>query len=103
MLENLRLSSFSPHVGEIFTLCADAQLELELELISAEAIASGGRGPTKSGDTREPFSLLFKGPGEQPLAQRIYEFRHDRMGTLNIFIVPVGRDERGMLYEAIFN
>jgi hypothetical protein len=36
------------------------------------------------------------------LVQAIYRFRRgDRQ--FDMFVVPVGRDERGTLYEAIFN
>jgi hypothetical protein len=34
--------------------------------------------------------------------QRIYRVEHDGMGTFDLFIVPVGRKNGGMEYEAIF-
>jgi len=38
------------------------------------------------------------------LPQAIYTFEHDQLGTLQIFIVPIGpaADGQGMRYEAIF-
>jgi hypothetical protein len=37
------------------------------------------------------------------LTQHIYRLQHDELGDINIFIVPVGRDERGTRYEAVFS
>ncbi len=51
----------------------------------------------------EVFSLLFNGPVEYPLQQRIYRLHHDQLGILEIFLVPVGRDKEGYHYEAVFN
>ncbi|MDX6508976.1 MAG: hypothetical protein QOG81_728, partial [Gaiellaceae bacterium] len=36
------------------------------------------------------------------LPQQIYRFDHDELGTLEIFIVPIGTDEGGVRYEAVF-
>ena len=51
---------------------------------------------------REPFSLLFRGPGNLQLPQRTYRIEHDPMGTFDLFIVPLGPDDQGFRYEAIF-
>jgi hypothetical protein len=37
------------------------------------------------------------------LPQAIYQLEHDRMGTMDIFLVPIGPDGQGMGYEAVFN
>ena len=49
------------------------------------------------------FSLFFRGPADAPLPQATYALEHDELGKLEIFIVPVGRDEQGTDYEAAFN
>ena len=51
----------------------------------------------------QPFSLLFRGPLRPLLPQQITTLEHDTLGVLEIFIVPVGPDEYGQRYEAIFN
>lgn len=53
--------------------------------------------------TSEHFSLSFRGPNESFLAQGAYRFSHHTAGEMELFIVPIGRDERGFLYEAVFN
>ena len=51
---------------------------------------------------REPFSVLFRGPMEPVLEQQIYEVRNETIGSLEIFLVPIGPDKTGMRYEAVF-
>jgi hypothetical protein len=49
-----------------------------------------------------PFAIVFLGPPSPILPQRIYRFEHDGIGAIEIFIVPIGRDDDGVRYEAIF-
>jgi hypothetical protein len=98
VLDALTVGVFAPHVGEVFVLDHEQAGRLDLELLEARAVG-GDRPP---GDGREPFSLLFRGPVEPLLPQRIYRLEHDVVGPLEIFIVPVARDAAGTHYEAIF-
>lgn len=50
---------------------------------------------------RRPFSALFSQPGPGILPQRIYTLHHDAVGTLPLFLVPVGREGEDVLYEAV--
>jgi hypothetical protein len=54
-------------------------------------------------ETQEQFALHFRGPLEMPFPQAIRQLEHDTMGTLNLFLVPIGKNEQGMIYEAAFN
>lgn len=57
-------------------------------------------------DQTERFSLLFKSDGSEgrtPIPQQILRVRHDSMGDLDIFIVPVSSEDPGFCYEAIYN
>jgi len=29
--------------------------------------------------------------------------QHERMGTIDLFLVPIGKDESGFQYESVFN
>lgn len=58
---------------------------------------------------RQPFTVLFHGPIQPVLRQGIYRLEHDKLGALELFIVPVGPDEppepgapAAMRYEAVF-
>ena len=51
----------------------------------------------------ERFSIFFRGPASSLLGQRTYELVHRKLGTLQIFLVPISKDEHGYKYEAVFN
>lgn len=55
------------------------------------------------GMMRAPFMLVFRSGQATILPQRIYRLRHGRLGALDIFLVPIGRDVQGALYQAVFN
>ena len=69
-----------------------------LELVEARALPGRHRP-----GARESFALLFRGPRELLLPQRVHPLRHEALGRHGIFLVPIGPDERGHRYEAIFN
>lgn len=52
---------------------------------------------------QEQFSLRFRGDRTRVCPQRIYPMKHDSIGDFDLFLVPVGRDETGTFYEAVFN
>jgi hypothetical protein len=93
-LDELTLATFTPLVGEPFTLAAPGE-PLELVLESATAVGGASAG-------RDPFSLVFRGPPEPLLEQAIHRFEHPGLGALEIFVVPLGRDAGGARYEAVF-
>lgn len=70
----------------------DDQIDLILE--TATELPSSGR----AGGS---FRLEFRGPFEPILEQGIYPFSRGAE-SLEIFIVPIGREARGTLYEAVF-
>lgn len=100
MPETLELETFAPLVGDAFTLRPPDGDPLELVLSEAER---SGDGPAGGMPGRAvPFALLFHGPPERPLDQGTYRLEHPQLGAVEVFVVPVGPDERGPRYEAIF-
>jgi hypothetical protein len=94
VLENFRVETFSGHLGDSFRVYLDDASPLDIELISATELGeSSGR----------PFSIVFRGPKDSPLPQRIYRMEHEEIGAFDLFVVPIGPDEEGLRYEAIFN
>jgi hypothetical protein len=79
--------------GSGFALTA---VEPTIELMLTEVSARQAAGAYES------FSLLFEGPEDRPLPQGLFELSHQRLGTLEIFLVPVGVDGTRR-YEAVFN
>ena len=73
-----------------------------LELIQAKPTPGGDSFASDEGI--EKFSLLFRGDAIRPLGQNTYAFEHARIGHFEMFIVPIGREDRGQCYyEAVFN
>ena len=100
MLESFTIHTFSGHVGSKFRVHLDASDPLEVELISATGL--GGSAGEEPPVRRQPFSLVFRGPGDILLPQRIYPMEHEQIGSFDLFLVPIGPDEKGLRYEAIF-
>ena len=87
MFEGLLNTKFQMHYGN--------SQSAELELVTAMDVGSSQR--------QKQFSLVFKGPLEAPIAQGIYRVDHETLGNLDLFLVPISRDQGGVCYEAVFN
>lgn len=57
----------------------------------------------KAAGVQEMFSLLFCGAKNELLSQGTYDLTHETLGSVTLFLVPVGLDEKGYQYEAAFN
>lgn len=90
------LDTFTPVVGDSFTVGSEGGATVELVLVEATPQDIGPGAP------RPAFSLLFHGPPDPLLPQATYRFEHASLGEMGIFIVPLGRDEHGSTYEAFF-
>jgi hypothetical protein len=99
-LEILTVDDFHPRVGDRFRIRADTESGIDAELIEARALGDPDRSPGRG--RRTPFALLFRTALKGALPQRIYAVEHAEMGPYDIFLVPVGPDAVGMVYEAIF-
>jgi hypothetical protein len=98
-LRELTHEHFEPSLNEIFRVSAGADDALDLELI--EVTVTGGSMAGVA--TRHGFSLIFRGPPDVSLPQDVYRFESEKLGVLEFMIVPIVPDERGPLYQAIFN
>ena len=98
MVEDFTVSTFSELVGAPFRLHLEDSSALDLELVSVTPAL------IHPGEAREraPFSVVFRGPTEPVLPQRIYRFESETLGSFELFVVPIGPDDNGMQYEAVF-
>ena len=90
----LSAEDFEPCKGEIFRLMAHGQaLELELAEVRrlGHALREGGA-----------FALLFISAPGPIVPQATYPIEHPALGTLELFIVPLGPKDGSNRYEAIF-
>lgn len=99
MLDQLTHESFQAHQNDTFDLEREEGDDVPLELVEATTMGSA-----PEGDRRHSFSVLFHCEDGEPLPQQTYAVKHGEMGTLDLFLVPVGPDpdKKGMLYEAVF-
>jgi hypothetical protein len=92
------LATFSPCVGESFAVEFEGAELPRFELTEAAAL------PVHKGAPRQdPFSLVFRAPGTCDVRQGTYVVQHERIGELPVFLVPIGKDEEGLYFQAVFN
>jgi hypothetical protein len=99
-LSTAQLSDFTLCLGTEFRAVDEAGGAIALELVEAKPLT-----PRPGAPRPEPFSLIFRGPPDRPLDQRIHDLEHGGLGRLGLFLVPIGPgpDGRGPYYQAIFN
>src|SRR5438132_12890324 len=95
MAERFEHARFLENLNSKFRLAFEGGEGFDLELI--------GISDLKTGPQQESFSIFFCCPDERILPQRIYPLEHEVMGKLELFLVPIKKDEQGVHYEAVFN
>ncbi|SDT96906.1 DUF6916 family protein [Halopseudomonas salegens] len=99
MLEKLSSNTFEPLRGQAFQLQHDAlSSDAQATLVEVRQASQDHSGPSG----RPPFSLLFACPQLDQAFQSLFTLKHDTTGELDVFLVAVGQDERGLLLEAVF-
>ena len=92
-------TEFESCLNQSFTVRQEASDAIEMELVSLD-----GTGEYKlEDDTRQRFTVVFRGPKEPALEQCIYPLENPRLGRTELFLVPIGPDDTGRLYEAVFS
>lgn len=91
---NLTPDDFEARGGEAFHVEAEGK-KFELKLIAVrrlgQALREGGA-----------FSLLFAAPDGPILPQAIYPLTHAALGTIELFMVPLGPKGGANQYEVVF-
>lgn len=98
-MQLLPIQRFAGVANQTFDL-AIGEASMTLTLVEVRALPIENAMPSA---VRQPFSLLFRSASPVVLPQRIYWMENATMGKLGIFIVPIGRDQTGVTYQAIFN
>ncbi len=94
----LKIDDFAGAVHDAFDMTL-GEATMALTLVEAAALTVN----PFPGMMRAPFMLIFRSGQAVILPQRIYRLSHDRLGTLDLFLVPIGRDVQGALYQAVFS
>jgi hypothetical protein len=103
---SLQRSTFAKYLGGTFQVQLDRSGEIALQLAQVRdlGVASGEAADHKTNDDREhAFSVLFRATGDRLLTQGTYQFRHERIGSFPLFVVPMAPLDEGRYYEAVFN
>ena len=101
MTEQLTLAASRACIGHAFSVQLSEDMSREMVLVEVTSLGERALRPGGTG-RRECFSLVFRGPSEPVLPQAIYRFASERTGPMDVFIVPIGSDPEGSLYEAVF-
>jgi hypothetical protein len=97
-MQILTLQHFAGRLNETFAVDVD-QGRTPFVLVEASPL------PYRNmhGMMREPFSLVFHNASPVLFPQRIYQMANPHIGEFGIFLVPIGRNQDGFLYQAVFN
>jgi hypothetical protein len=87
------------HVGSTFEVHVGAVEKVPIRLAAVVDLSS----PTAKAQPGRCFSLRFEGPGNAPVTQGTHMVDHHAIGSLPLFLVPVGQRTPGNppSYEAI--
>lgn len=89
----LHRPSWTPLVGDRFKLSLPGQKALRMQLIAATPHRSPG----------EAFSLVFRGHRDAAAESGVYRIQHSSLGSVELFLSPIGRGVKGLDLEAVVN
>ena len=95
MLEKLHKESFDSLLQEPFHVDVPGTAGFDLKLADVKGHLLTAR--------QESFSVFFHGPASPFMQQGTYHLCNDKLGELDLFLVPLGREGDGYQYEAVFN
>jgi hypothetical protein len=100
-LAKITKEDFQPFLEQTFKVLPEGQDPLSWTLVDIHELKSSPMQEDRT--TRLPFSILFLGDAEPVSPQGIYKIQHGEMGSMELFLVPIGPStDGGMQYEAIF-
>ena len=89
---------FEACLNQLFTIDDEIAGAVAVELVEVDTHSTFD--PDRQ--SRPPFSILFIGKPEPALAQGVYRMHQEQLGSMELFLVPIGLDAKGMHYEAVF-
>jgi hypothetical protein len=94
----LTLNDFDTLINTVFTFRISDEISLDAELI--EVTKLNNYSPLE----RNPFSIVFRTEQKNEYYQQgIFTILHPEKGDLQLFLSPLGFDNIGMKYEAVFS
>ena len=93
-----RRSTYLPHLNSTFRIRGTRTVEATLVEVTGSASAQLAQ---RQG--ADAFSLILRAAAGNPLPQGEYAVEHRSIGTIRLFLVPVGRGVKGQEYQAVIN
>ncbi|MFZ1677589.1 MAG: hypothetical protein WBP41_13395 [Saprospiraceae bacterium] len=91
-------TDFIPYQNQMFTIDFTTEVSLPAELIEVKEFK------TYSPIDRTPFTLMFRtAQKSEYYEQAICILHHPDKGKIPVFLVPLGPDQDGMRYVAVFS
>ncbi len=90
--------TFEQLQDKTFNIAFNPETQLACQLIEVKGINSH----TLEQGQPEPFSLVFETPGDLVFEQNTYLVKNIDIEEFPLFLVPIGADEKGVRYEAVF-
>jgi hypothetical protein len=95
MTNNWTHAIFAENLNSTFDLQHPHWGSVTVELIHVSELRETSR--------QRMYSLVFRGPLEQPFQQGLFRISNEKMGNGDLFLVPIAREADGYRYEAVFN
>ena len=96
-LHLLTASDFTPFLQQQWLIRFSDDVKMPAELIDVRESENHFQAD------RTPFAIVLRtAQKDRYYLQGIYTVEHPEKGDLTLFLVPLGPDARGMLYEAVF-
>lgn len=100
-LDAVTQETFAACRGTHFLIGDESAAAVEVELIDVWEFRTKAA-ESRPLSARTPFSVLFRGPKGCVVRQGTYAVEHDGLGTLELFLVPVGPQQDALILEAAF-
>src|SRR5260370_22528413 len=98
-LSRVTCADFAACLGTAFRICPARGPPTEVKLVRARELRPAA---VARNEMRSPFRLVFRGRPGDALPQETYRMEHPRLGTMALFIVPVGLSGEEPAYVASF-
>jgi hypothetical protein len=95
MTQELTRDDYAANLNTDFVVNFTPEFKVTMKLIEATEEVERFR--------QRAYSLLFQAPEDTPIAQGMLQVEHEKLGKFELFMVPVGKDDRGVLFESLFN
>jgi hypothetical protein len=100
-LDSVTRKTFEPLRGSRFLIRDNWAPPAEVELVDVCEFRTN-KADVRPLTSRKPFSIFFRGSSGHSLEQGTYPVEHETLGTFELFLVPVGPEQDGLVLEAAF-